>query len=728
MTMMKFLYNSTTGSLREDAVTALRLELPLHSEDSAAASQKWLLSLWEASRKSTWSLWRNRATISLEYVAEPGDVRYEVHFSHPLLAGVSRAVLPAYFPGIEVSPAEPESTDRVLESSLGCLLTFKLRSAGWVDLPKDVDPEGVSALVATLESLGKLRAILVQLLLEPTWMTTEDGRQPAFWLMGRIAAVGSSESDAWQKARLVGAALGQFAGFNGFRLSHVRRLTAADRRSIAERRWPRRVLPGGPPATAAQTAMLYHPPTDAASFAHLRQVSYRRTPAPATNAGVSLGEGRDSTGSPTDVRVLPADLLRHALVIGPSGTGKTTLLAHLARELAQQGHGVSVIDPHGTLVQALARTLPAHREGDADLLRFSNTDYPICLNPFNVRPGHEAVAADELVEIVQRVYGREYWGPLLDLVLRHAAMATMELGGSLIESARLLDDPWFREQALVRLQNAETVRFLSQLSDGGSYDRRILPAVHRLQRLLATPWLRNIVGQRGPGLDFADLFDRRRLALFDLSGIGTTNARLLGSLILLMIRQATLSRFSPGKAIGPRHFVLVDEASWFISRTVGELFDQARKFGIGVILAVQRHGQLAPEDVRDAVLANAGTLLTFRISDQEEARFLKRRTASERIEASDLQHLPRYEAYVQLTHEGDRLEPAWLRTPQPPPEPTNGQATEMRILEAARRRYARPRAEVERELRDREQAFVEDGEPEVRGIPLPAVAVPANAP
>jgi DNA helicase HerA-like ATPase len=67
------------------------------------------------------------------------------------------------------------------------------------------------------------------------------------------------------------------------------------------------------------------------------------------------------------------------------------------------------------------------------------------------------------------------------------------------------------------------------------------------------------------------------------------------------------------------HFVLVDEASWFMSRTVSELFDQARKFGIGVILAVQRLGQLVPEDVRDAVLANSGTIISFRLSDRDEA-------------------------------------------------------------------------------------------------------------
>ena len=86
-------------------------------------------------------------------------------------------------------------------------------------------------------------------------------------------------------------------------------------------------------------------------------------------------------------------------------------------------------------------------------------------------PGQEHLAADELIEILQRVQGREYWGPLLDLMLRHAALAAIELGGSLLETARLLDDYWFRESALPRIANPETARFLAQLQNGGPWQR-----------------------------------------------------------------------------------------------------------------------------------------------------------------------------------------------------------------------------------------------------------------
>jgi hypothetical protein len=245
-----------------------------------------------------------------------------------------------------------------------------------------------------------------------------------------------------------------------------------------------------------------------------------------------------------------------------------------------------------------------------------------------------------------------------------------------------------------------------------------------LQRLLAAPWLRNILGQSGRGLSFQELFDEQAVALFDLSGIGTANARLLGSLLLLLIRQATM-----GRPVGESrpHYVLVDEASWFVSRTVAELLDQARKFGVGLVLAVQRLGQLTPEEAREAVLANTGTVLSFRISDREEAAFLARHLASDRVGAADIQHLPRYEAYLQMTRDGDRLEPAWLRLPPPAQQRPDGETIEQKLLWSARRRYARPRAAVEAELRQRERLLSDDEEPEVRSLAPPPGAVPAHA-
>ncbi len=698
-----------------DALT-LRFAPPLRCEHTTTATEKWLLALWQLGAKSSWRLWRRSAAISVEYVAHHSRITLQAHCARRDLSTLTTGMLPGLIPGAEIDEGD-EAAEAFGTFRSWSTAPFQLWNPGWIELARDAHPSAVDGIISVLSGLPEGTSGLIQILLQPTWMRTEDGRQPAFWLAGRVAAGSCSMRAAAGSARILSGTLGQLTGFNGLRCGRIRSASAGDQRAILERRWIRTFLPPGPPATPAQVALLFHPP-EAAASASLHRVRCAHTPTTTTSSSIHLGTGRDARGRAVETGLSPRDLLRHALVVGPSGTGKSTLLANLALSLVSEGNGVTVIDPHGSLVRDIARALPERRQNDAAFISFADTEYPVSLNPLRVRPGQEFLAADELVEVVQRVYGSEYWGPLIDLTLRHAAMAAAEIGGSLLDSARLLDDPWFRDRTLARVANAETVRVLGQLGSAG-YDRRLLPAINRLQRLLATPWMRNIVGQQAPGIDFQAVFDERRILLFDLSNVGATNARLLGSLLLLLIRQATLGRRTDPAA---EHIVLVDEASWFVSRTVSELFDQARKFGVGIVLAVQRLAQLAPADVRDAVLANAGSLVTFRLSDPDEASAMARRLASERITADDLRHLGSYETYLQMTHGGDRLEAAWMRASPPAERANDSPAVLSRLVRTARERYARPRAAVEAELHQRNLQMLADDEPEIRSLaPPPAL-------
>jgi hypothetical protein len=691
----------------------LVFELPHHVKDPVAATEKWLLTLWQSATKSGPTLWRGRAPISLEYVATAEGVRYQVCLRDQVLADATRTLLPSLFSGLDfASQVEQELT----LGDAGIVLPFTLREPGWVDLTAEKAGEGVNGVLQALASRRPHETTVVQVLLDPTWLTVENELpEPAFWFAGRIVATAEDHASAQRVASVVESAFGQFAGQNGIAFWDPRNLTRGELTAATNRLWPRRFLPPTSQAKPSQVARLYHPPEDATAHQGLLLSPCPKTPTTTNATGLDLGEGRDSLSRPCPVRLDPRDLLRHGLVVGPTGSGKSTFLAHLCRELVRSEEGVTVIDPHGALVRDIARTLPPSADDRAYLVRFSDEAFPVAVNPLQNRTGQATVAIDDFVEALQRVYGREYWGPLLDLALRHAALATIDLGGTVLDCARLLDDPAYRQGVLGTVTNPETVRFLSQLSAHG-VDRRILPAIQRLQRLLATPWLRNIVGKRGNGIDFHQVFDERQILLLDLSGVGKTNASLLGSLLLLLVRQAALNRGREEQS-EPRHFVLIDEASWFISPAIGELFEQARKFGVGLVLAAQRVGQLAPEETREAVLANVGNVMSLRVNDPEEARLLGKRLSSERIEDADLLRLPRFEAYAQLTGGAERMEPAWVRLAPPTGARPDGEALESRLAAAARDRYCRPRAVVEGTVSGDASPVGMYEEPEIRRTP-----------
>lgn len=66
------------------------------------------------------------------------------------------------------------------------------------------------------------------------------------------------------------------------------------------------------------------------------------------------------------------DRLKHMLVAGKTGLGKSTLLANMIRQDIIAGHGFAVLDPHGTLIDDVLLLIPEKRIKDVILLDFTD--------------------------------------------------------------------------------------------------------------------------------------------------------------------------------------------------------------------------------------------------------------------------------------------------------------------------------------------------------------------
>ncbi len=676
--------------------TRLLLRLPAVCPNPSVAIERWLLALWQITPHSRFHLWWKHSLITLELLSTQQGVCYQAVLFSKSAVELTRSLLPSYFPGLEVEviatpPFEQEAV--TLQSRL------ELAWDGWVDLADEPALDLAGGLVEAVQGTSTL----LQWMLRPAMVRWEKRSVPGFWLAGRLIVSGPTRGRCLLHGRRVLGALGQHAGANRVRATTFR--PVSNTTVFSAPRWPFAVRPAGKPCSAAQVAQLIHPPPKPGAFPAIAATSVPRLPATASRSGLLLGQGRTASGRPVEVRIPVPDLMRHLLVVGPSGTGKTTFLAQLAREALTNGAGVSVVDPHGGLVDAISRTLPEAADGSAAIIRVADTDHPIGINPFQVQDG--LLGADAFVEVLRRTTSRSHWGPVMDVALRHVSVAMRETGGSLVEGMRLLEDEFYRDGVLARLHSPETVRFLGAAERSRT---RLVPALTRLQRLSAAAWLRNILSQHSNTIDFGKVMDGRRSLLFDLSGLGLGGARLIGSLLFVLLRQATHSR-RPG---APAHLVILDEGATFLDATIAELLDQARKFNVSLVTAVQRLGQLEPESLRNAMLANVGSTVVFRLNDRDEAHAIARRSAHEGLSSDALMKLPRWEAYAQLTVRGDRQPPAWLRVPVPPPDRDRARSLVSRLVDAGHA-YSRPRGEVERELRRREAAF-DQGEPEV--IPI----------
>src|SRR2546427_13133095 len=76
-----------------------------------------------------------------------------------------------------------------------------------------------------------------------------------------------------------------------------------------------------------------------------------------------------------------ADRRAHVYIIGKTGTGKSTLIANLARQDLLHSEGFALLDPHGDLAEHVLKLVPEIRRSDLIYFNVPDTALPLAFNP-----------------------------------------------------------------------------------------------------------------------------------------------------------------------------------------------------------------------------------------------------------------------------------------------------------------------------------------------------------
>lgn len=307
---------------------------------------------------------------------------------------------------------------------------------------------------------------------------------------------------------------------------------------------------------------------------------------------------------------------RHVYIVGKSGSGKTTTLFNIAMQDIDDGEGVTIIDPHGDLAEAVADCIPPHRTHEVCYLNVADTMRPVGFNPLaGVPPERRALAASGIVSAFKHLWS-DSWGPRLEHFLYHGVVTLLDNKcTTLLDLSRLYTDDAFRDNAVARIRDPITARFWRD--EFAQYDVRfrneaVAPILNKAGQFAASPNLRLILGQIAPKFSLAHAMDNRRIVIANLSKgtIGEQATNVLGSLLVSHIQLTAMARSTVLPERRVPHFIHVDEFQSFTTDAFASIFSEARKFAAHFCLANQYTKQV-PELVRAAVLGNAGSLIVF---------------------------------------------------------------------------------------------------------------------
>src|SRR5437667_1475259 len=124
------------------------------------------------------------------------------------------------------------------------------------------------------------------------------------------------------------------------------------------------------------------------------------------------------------------DRRAHMYIIGKTGTGKSTLIANLARQDLLHGDGFALIDPHGDLAENVLNFVPEERRADLIYFNVPDTAHSLAFNPLeSTQPALRPLVASGLIGVFKKMWP-EFWGPRMEYILRNALLALLDLPGS----------------------------------------------------------------------------------------------------------------------------------------------------------------------------------------------------------------------------------------------------------------------------------------------------------
>jgi hypothetical protein len=451
-------------------------------------------------------------------------------------------------------------------------------------------------------------------------------------------------------------------------------------------------------ASVRELSALAHLPADQSIPGLVRAGARAVSPPPGGAAdGKPLGVDRD--GRP--VRLGVEDARHHLHLLGPTGVGKSTLIAQLALADLAAGRGCVVIDPAGDLVDDLLARIPDNQLERVDVLDPLDPAPP-GLNMFD---GEDRdLVVDQLVGIFARVFAR-HWGPRSDDILRTALLTLCAAPEpmTLVEVPRLLTDARWRAQLVLDLNDPIGLepfwRWYDALTVPGQM-QTIAPLLNKLRAFLLRRPVRAIIGQHRTTLDIPRCLDQGRLLLARLpkGRLGEDTSSLLGSLLVARVWQAVTAR-----AAQPPHerrdcALLIDEVQNFLNLPIrlADILAEARKYRLSLGLAHQYLGQLRPE-LRDG-LTNARTKIYFQLSPDDASAV--RAEVRPELDDYDLERLPAHTAAVRLCQAGTTTSAFTLAT-RPLAAGNLERAAEVRA--ASRRRIGTARGAVEDQLAERQR-------------------------
>ena len=453
-----------------------------------------------------------------------------------------------------------------------------------------------------------------------------------------------------------------------------------------------------------ELASLYHLPNYNFNTPNIHWLLAKKLAPPSNlpEEGTVLGIS-NFRGIEQEIRIKNDDRRRHIFMIGKTGVGKTTLFINAFEQDIKNGKGCCFIDPLGDAIEDILGKIPEHRQKDVILFDPGDSEYPVGLNLLEYQnPEERDFIIGETIQIFYKLFDPGQTGivgPQWEHWFRNAALTIMSQpgGGTLIDIPRIFTDDAYRSKLITYVTDPIVKNFWQQqLAKTADFHKSEMYNyfISKFGRFMTNDLMRNIIGQKKSSFNLRQIMDDGKILLINLSKgkIGEVNSNLLGMILVSKIQMAAFSRSNIAEDQRRDFYLYVDEFQNFTTDSFATILSEARKYHLNLNITNQYIAQLT-EKIRDAVIGNAGTTISYLIG-AADAEFMIKEFPE--VSVHDFTNLDKFNTYCKLLIDGAPSKPFSMKGIKSPT--IYNPSTAMAIKQDSRQNYARPASIVNNEI------------------------------
>jgi ABC-type cobalamin/Fe3+-siderophores transport system ATPase subunit len=201
-----------------------------------------------------------------------------------------------------------------------------------------------------------------------------------------------------------------------------------------------------------------------------------------------------------DILLEPQTKIRHTVLFGKSGVGKTTLLRNMILSDIWNDAGVTVIDPHGQLIDELLEQIPKSRTNHVIFLQPANPHRAVSINIFEkVDPIYQPLVVSSIVSTFKTIWANA-WGQQTEYLLTNFCFALLAYHKptTILDILKLIIHKEFRDEVFSNLSDGVLQSFYHTYSNVWDKEQRAkasAPLLNKVSAFATNPLLRAVIGQ-----------------------------------------------------------------------------------------------------------------------------------------------------------------------------------------------------------------------------------------